>query len=135
MTGEFFAALRGQTILGRTMRDGAGTDRAIFERGVARSGEPGGLLHHLFGVRSLALARNLAEAEGASYLSGILIGHEVRAALGAVPAGSVVHVIGAPDLTALYADAIAACGGMAERLDGEAAARGLALVGSAARWN
>ena len=49
--------------------------------------------------------------------------------------GAVIQVIGAPELTALYAKAIAACGGYAERHDGEAAARGLALVGEQARWN
>ena len=55
----------------------------------------------------------------------MLIGHEVRAALAQSP-GAIVQVIGAPDLTALYARAIATCGGYAERHDGEAAARGLA---------
>jgi 2-dehydro-3-deoxygalactonokinase len=135
LTGETFAALRGHTILGRMMRDGGVTDCGGFDAGIARSGQPGGLLHHLFGVRALALAGQLPEAAGASYLSGLLIGHEVRAALAELPAGVPVHVIGAPELTALYARAIEACGGMAERLDGEAAARGLALIGERAPWN
>ena len=59
----------------------------------------------------------------------------MRAALAEVPPGTVVQVIGAPELTALYAEAIAACGGVAERLNGEAAARGLALIGEHAGWN
>jgi 2-dehydro-3-deoxygalactonokinase len=133
MTGEIFAALRGHTILGRMMRDGP-TDGASFDAGVVRSADPGGLLHHVFGVRALALANRLAEADAPAYLSGILIGHEVRAAL-AQANGAVVQVIGAPELTALYATAIAACGGYAERHDGEAAARGLALVAEHAQWN
>jgi 2-dehydro-3-deoxygalactonokinase len=133
MTGETFAALRGHTILGRMMRDGP-ADGAGFDAGVARSGEPGGLLHHIFGVRALALADRLAEADSAGYLSGILVGHEVRAALHG-RAGAVVHVIGVPDLTALYARAISACGAYAERHDGEAAARGLAMVGEHAAWD
>ena len=99
-----------------------------------RSDDPGGLLHHIFGARSLVLAGQLAETEAAAYLSGILIGHEVRAAL-AGRRGEVVHVIGAPELTALYARAISAQGGYAERHDGEAAARGLALIGGSAAWN
>ena len=53
------------------------------------------------------LAGRLAETDAAAYLSGILIGHEVRAAL-AGRQGVVVHVIGAPELTALYARAISA---------------------------
>jgi 2-dehydro-3-deoxygalactonokinase len=134
LTGEAYAALRGHTILGRMMRDGA-TDPEAFDRGVARSGDPGGLLHHLFGVRSLALVGRLGEGGGSSYLSGLLIGHEVRAALAGIPDGSVVHLVGAPELTALYARAVEACGGMAERLNGEAAAKGLALIGQHAAWH
>ncbi len=133
MTGETYAALRGSTILGRMMRDGP-ADGAPFESGVRRSGQPGGLLHHIFGVRAEALAGRLLESDAGAYLSGILVGHEVRAALAQVP-GAVVHVIGAPELTKLYADAIGACGGFPERHDGEAAARGLALIGAQAAWN
>jgi 2-dehydro-3-deoxygalactonokinase len=141
MTGEAFAALRGHTILGRMMRDGP-ADGAPFEAGLARSAEPGGLLHHLFGVRALGLANRLEEADAPAYLSGILIGHEVRAALARTSnlsahatTGTVVQVIGTPELTALYARAIAACGGYAERHDGEAAARGLALIAEHAQWS
>jgi 2-dehydro-3-deoxygalactonokinase len=133
MTGETYAALRGHTILARMMRDGP-ADGAPFDAGVRRSGDAGGLLHHIFGVRAQALAGSLAETESAAYLSGILIGHEIRAAF-AGAAGVVVHVIGAPELTALYARAISACGGYAERHDGEAAARGLAMIGGHASWN
>jgi 2-dehydro-3-deoxygalactonokinase len=132
MTGEAFAALRGSTILARMTRDGP-TDGSLFDSGLARSADTGGLLHHLYGVRSLTLANQLADSEAASYLSGILVGHEVRAAL-AQTEGAVVHVIGVPELTALYAKAITACGGYAERHDGEAAARGLALIADHASW-
>ena len=133
MTGEAFGALRGYTILGRMMRDGP-ADGAPFDAGVRRSGDPGGLLHHIFGARSLVLAGDLSETEAAAYLSGILIGHEVRAALTG-RRGQVVHVIGAPELTMLYARAISTDGGYPERHDGEAAARGLALIGGYARWD
>jgi 2-dehydro-3-deoxygalactonokinase len=133
MTGEVFGALRGHTILGRMMRDGP-ADGASFDAGVARSADAGGLLHHMFGVRALGLADRLKESDAPAYLSGVLIGHEVRAAL-AQAGGAVVQVIGTPELTALYAKVIAACGGYAERHDGEAAARGLALIADHARWN
>jgi 2-dehydro-3-deoxygalactonokinase len=133
MTGEVFGALRGHTILARMMREGP-ADGAPFDEGVRRSGEPGGLLHHVFGVRAQTLAGRLAETDSAAYLSGILVGHEVRTALTGRP-GTVVHIIGAAELTALYARAISACGGFPERHDGEAAARGLALIGGHAAWN
>ena len=99
LTGEAFAALRGHTILGRMMRDGA-TSATAFDQGVTRAGDADGLLHHVFGARSLALTGRMAESETASYLSGILIGHEVRAALGP-RRDVVVQVIGTPELTAL----------------------------------
>jgi 2-dehydro-3-deoxygalactonokinase len=133
MTGEAFGALRGHTILARMMRDGP-TNGAPLDRGVRRSRDEGGLLHHIFGARSLVLAGRLAETDAAAYLSGILIGHEVRSAL-AGRQQQVVHVVGAPELTMLYARAIAAYGGYPERHDGEAAARGLAIIGRHATWN
>jgi 2-dehydro-3-deoxygalactonokinase len=132
MTGEVFGALRDHTILGRMMKDGAPNDEA-FLAGVARSAEPGGLLHHLFGVRTQSLFGNLAETDGASYLSGILIGHELRAELGGMQ-GETVHLIGAPELVALYAQAIAACGSKAACHDGDASVRGLVMIGERTQW-
>ncbi len=132
MTGEAFGALRGHTILGRMMREGP-SNGAPFDAGVRRAGDPGGLLHHIFGARAEVLAGRLAETDAAAYLSGILIGHEVRAAL-AGRQGEVVHVIGSPELTALYGRAISTHGVFAERHDGEAAAHGLAWIGEHATW-
>lgn len=133
MTGEVFAALRGHTILGRLMRDGA-HDPTGFAAGLARAADSGGLLHHLFGVRSLALTGRLAEPEGASYLSGLLIGHEVGAAMADKP-GVQVHLAGTADLMALYAQAIAGRGGHPLRHDADVAATGLHRIGMLADWN
>ena len=129
-SGEAFAALRTGTILGRMMDD-APHDSAAFARGVARSADGGHLLHQLFGVRSLALFGELGTGQTASYLSGLLIGHEIRAAL---PTTMTVHLIGAAPLCALYADAIAVCGGIARVIDADAAAAGFARIGRAAPW-
>lgn len=129
-SGEAFAALRSGTILGRMMDD-APHDDAAFAQGVARSADSGHLLHHLFGVRSRALFDELTTTQTASYLSGLLIGHEIRAAL--LP-GIIVNLIGAGALCALYAATIAACGGSARVIDEDAAARGLARIGRAAHW-
>ncbi len=132
LSGEAFAALRGHTILGRLMRD-APIDLAAFDRGVARAAEPGHLLHHLFGVRTLGLFGALDETQGASYLSGLLIGHEVRAALPA--GGATVHLIGAAALCDLYTRAVAACGARSVVHGDDAAARGLARLGRDAAWH
>jgi 2-dehydro-3-deoxygalactonokinase len=130
MTGEVFGALREHTILGRMMRD-APLDAAAFDRGVARSADPGGLLHHLFGVRALGLMDRLAEDAAPSYLSGLLIGSEVRSSL---TPGATVHLIGAEQLSARYARAITACGGTVRLEDEDAAARGLAAIMRSLGW-
>jgi 2-dehydro-3-deoxygalactonokinase len=91
----------------------------------------GGLLHHLFGVRTLALMGQMKEEDSASYLSGLLIGHEVRATM--PPAGD-VHLVGTAMLCGLYAQAIKACGGAATVEDEDAPALGLAAIGRRLRW-
>ena len=80
MMREVFGALREHTILGRMVRD-APLDTAAFDRGVARSADPGGLLHQLFGLRMLGLMDRLAEDPAPFYLSALLIGSEIRSSL------------------------------------------------------
>ena len=104
MTGELYAVLKLHSILGRMMAEGEPDARA-FGEGIARSGEPGGLLHHLFGVRTRGLMGELGPAASASYLSGILIGHELRCFQ--IPK---FFIIGALGLTNLYAQAAQALG-------------------------
>jgi 2-dehydro-3-deoxygalactonokinase len=131
MTGEVFSALRKGTILARIMTTDLTIDNAAFLRGVARSADNGGLLHHLFSVRTLALMDQLKEDASASYLSGLLIGHEVRSAM--LP-GAHVHLIGASELCSLYAQAIETCGGSSTLEDQDAAARGLAAIARRLSW-
>lgn len=133
MTGEAFAALADHTILGRMMR-GDGEDEAGFDRGVTRSADPGGLLHHLFGARTLALTGRLGETATRSYLSGLLIGHEIRAAATAGPRDRPVHLVGDAALCRLYARALAACGLVAVIETADAAVLGLARIGGRVRW-
>jgi 2-dehydro-3-deoxygalactonokinase len=130
MTGEAFAALRAGTILGRMMNE-APPNAAAFARGIVRSGSAGHLLHQLFGVRTLGLMGELADDDSASYLSGVLIGHELRDAL---PPGGHAYLIGAPALTELYREAIAQCGGTSTTLSSDAAASGLASIGAQIAW-
>ena len=130
LTGEAFAALCSHTILGRLMQADAPHDAEAFHHGVLRSADPGGVLHHLFGVRTLGLFAQLTEATAASYLSGLLIGHEIRAA----GPGPDVLLIGAGALCELYSQAIALCGGSATLAEADAAAQGLALIGEQAAW-
>lgn len=128
MTGELFALLRTHSLLGRLMDDGQALDATAFERGVARSGEPGGLLHHLFGVRALGLFERLSPATAPSYLSGLLLGHEIRTL--ADPARG-VHLVGSAALTSRYALALAQLGFTSIQAPESLAARGLYRIAQA----
>lgn len=119
-TGELFAVLKGHSLLGRMMQEGAPDERA-FSEGVDRSADDGGLLHHLFGVRTRGLFGELAAGKAPSYLSGLLVGHELRSA----PRGRVVHFLGSPELAAIYARASGLLGIECKLLDPQAAPRGL----------
>ena len=129
MTGEVYAVMKAHSILGRMMVEGA-ADAGAFADGVRRSGEPGGLLHHLFGVRTRGLTGELVPAAAASYLSGILIGHELRAARAGTDS---VHVLGAPALTELYLGAARLLEMDACALDPDAAVRALFRLGTMLR--
>lgn len=127
-TGEAFAALAGHTILARMMNECAPHHAGGFARGVARAKQRGGLLHHLFGLRAHALFDEMPEEEAASYLSGLLVGHEVASALESGVAPPVV-LIGAERLTKRYGAALDAFGVPHGTADADAAAQGLWRIG------
>jgi 2-dehydro-3-deoxygalactonokinase len=103
-----------------------------FARGVARGLGDAGLLHDLFGARTLALAGELAADEVPDWLSGVLIGHEIRSARAwARRCGddaAQVRVVGEHALTERYAVALAHAGNEARPAAAGAAARGLAAI-------
>lgn len=127
MTGELFAVLRDHSILGRTMEN-AGDIPTAFDAGLARSRQPGGLLHHLFGVRADSLAGTLTAEAAHEFLSGLLIGHEIAAV---APTGGTVHILGSQSLAARYERALSAAGCRAHTLDPDAAVRGLIRLADA----
>lgn len=133
MTGECYALLRRQSILARTLPvDDDGWVPEAFDRGTARAQQPGGLLHHLFAVRSLALFDRQDGAALLSYLSGLVIGEELRAQ--AVPAGQAVVAVGSAALTERYQRALAQRGVRVHSIGAEATWRGLgALAGTLSR--
>ena len=123
MTGEFYALLSQHSILARTLDASAPLDEAAFLEGVSRSGNGQGLLHNAFGARTLSLFERMPRQELASYLSGVLIGDELRTqSLHAV--GEVV-LIGSPVLTARYTLALRATGVATRTLGAEATWAGL----------
>ena len=111
MTGELYAVLRQHSLLGALMADeadhkvgDAGGNEAAFASGVAISGRAGGLLNHLFSVRTRGLFGELSAARLPWYLSGLLIGHELRGLLSATQR---VHLIGSDALVRRYQVALA----------------------------
>ena len=118
MTGEVYGLLAQHSILARTLDSDAPLDEAAFRDGLARAGNGQGLLHNLFGVRALALFDRLTPAASPSYLSGVLIGEELRTQ----PLAKVEEVvlIGAPALTARYTLALSALGVKTRALGNEA---------------
>lgn len=134
MTGEFYALLRKQSILARTLPESDGElDEQAFRRGVDQSLRGTGLLHNAFGVRTLSLFDRLAAEALPSYLSGLVIGEELRAQ--ALPGPSVpVIVIGAPALTRRYEIALQALDASVQSLGSEATWRGLWRIAEVAPW-
>lgn len=122
MTGETYALFRKHSLLAHLMSaDEPPLAMDAFDEGLERSGEAGGLLHHLFGVRAKGLLGGLSEKQSPSYLSGLLIGHEIRAQ--ACPAR--VHLIGNTVLLTAYVQALQAFGVEVHRHGEDLAATGL----------
>ena len=126
MTGEVFALLRTQSILARTIDPDAAYDESAFRAGVLRSREGSGLLHHLFEVRSQYLADALTQSASGDYLSGVLIGHELRAEA----PDSLVNLLGSSALSDRYATACDALALPSRRLNPDAVVAGLHRLAS-----
>jgi 2-dehydro-3-deoxygalactonokinase len=119
LTGELFSQLCSSGTLAQLMKKDAPHDDAAFRRGLAVSegASAGGLLNRLFSVRSLGLFAELPGAALASYLSGLLIGAELRYATAGIR--GTVAVIGSSRMTELYVSALDAIGIRSEAIDGD----------------
>jgi len=84
ITGEMFNLLRQSGTLAQLMT-GDGDDETAFARGVQATAAGSQLLNRLFSARSLALFGRLEGDKMASYVSGMLVGTEMRDALAAWP--------------------------------------------------
>ena len=123
MTGEFYALLSRHSLLAQSVAPDAPFDGAAFDAGVGRATAGAGLLHTAFGTRTLSLFGRMEAPALASYLSGLVIGEELRAE--AAAAGSHAVLVGATALTGRYARALAAVQCSSQCLGDEAAWAGL----------
>jgi len=103
ITGEMFNLLRQSGTLAQLMTADEHVDEA-FARGVRAMASDAGLLNRLFSARSLALFGRLEGRAVASYVSGMLIGAEMRDALAVWPDLARRHVacIGSAGMLARY---------------------------------
>lgn len=111
MTGELFAVLAQHSILGRLVARSAGEVEPghAFARGVRHARDAtGGLASVIFSARSAVLVGDLRAEDSLEYLSGLLIGDEVRTGLATGDRPRML--IGEQALCARYAAAFAEFG-------------------------
>lgn len=116
MTGEIFALLKEHSLLAPDIL-GSINGNGAFTAGVVESGR-NNLLASLFQVRATTLLGLRSPGANAAFVSGLLIGADVRAH---VPPGQAVHILAEPRLGPLYAHAIGLVGASAQLVDSEAA--------------
>jgi len=121
MTGELFSLLKGKSILSELMQ-GESSPGPAFADGVKRSLSGAGLTSELFGARASVLLGRADPADTPSFISGLLIGEDVRVGLsGGSTRDRPVFVMGRPDLTRLYAAALSQAGVESSAVSGERA--------------
>ncbi|MCL6417383.1 2-dehydro-3-deoxygalactonokinase [Aestuariirhabdus sp. Z084] len=106
MTGELYQAVRDHTLPGEPARQHAPFDARAFALGLQRVNDHGGLLHALFETRSRSLYADLSDSQAVSYLSGVLIGEEVRAMGSQHPDLSDLLLVCSPNLREPYTQAL-----------------------------
>lgn len=117
MTGELFSLLKDHSILSDLLGGEVGVNDTFCA--AARYAIYNEVLPaELFSVRARVLLGQAKKEDAASYTSGLLIGTDVRIGL-SYPTAAEVVVIGRPELTRLYAAAIAQANRRATELDGE----------------
>ena len=132
MTGELYSLLEKHSLLGRMTQAGdpyPNQNLTAFEAGVARSQINGDLLHSLFSARTRVLMEHMQASDVRSYLSGLLIGAEVKSMLKALPQVEKVLLIGNEKLSELYRHTLGLFGVAGVPVDGDKAAyQGLLLI-------
>jgi 2-dehydro-3-deoxygalactonokinase len=117
MTGELFSLLKEHSILADLVQ-GEVAANEVFKDAARHAVFNESLPADLFAVRARVLLGEAKREDAASYLSGLLIGTDVRIGL-TEPTAASITIMGRPGLTKLYAAAIAEAKREAVELDGE----------------
>lgn len=126
LSGELFEILRRHSVLARDSGEVDGQSPA-FALGLDCARQKADLLYLLFSARSRAVTGDMAKADAASYLSGLVLGKDVATALALFDVASSnmdgpVQLICTPLLAALYDKALAAYDVKSTVIDGDRAA-------------
>jgi 2-dehydro-3-deoxygalactonokinase len=131
MTGELFDLLGRHSSIGKVGEDDASTIESrelAFDRGVCDALAGASVARLLFTARSRVLLGDLAAGQALDYLSGLLIGDELRTA----PAVPNHLIVGAADLCARYQRACDLAGRPRPARIADATTRGLFLLAASA---
>ena len=132
-SGELFARLNNESSLVKGLPKNTLLNQDAFQKGLVTSQQTGGLLHHLFSVRSDYVCGELAADQARDYLSGIVIGHDVKDMLAAQPnpVETTVLIIGSDNLSHRYRMALSFHNVRTQSLEAsEASIRGLKRLAS-----
>jgi 2-dehydro-3-deoxygalactonokinase len=121
LSGELFELLRKHSVLAR---DGGEVDASsdAFALGLDFARQDADLLHLLFSARSRVVTGTMPKTDAASYLSGLVLGKDVAAAMALFRLSGMVHLICTPQLAALYDRALAPYAVKTAVIDGDKAA-------------
>lgn len=120
-TGELFALLAASSLVAIGVEGTDADEAAGFAHGCAQAGTGVGLLASLFPVRTAQLLEGQTRQWARGYLSGVLLGHELREAGLASEESRTFVLVGAPELASRYGAALATHGHGDRLIDAEAA--------------
>lgn len=132
LTGELFSILRQHSILRHDLEtEEFNAEHPAFVNGVEVGfSESTPLLTSLFRVRARSLLIERDPLANAAFLSGRLLGEEVRSAIKNLPKTEKIHLVGGSSLTKLYAKALT----IAEREVQQHSGDDLVRLGLTAAW-
>jgi 2-dehydro-3-deoxygalactonokinase len=121
LSGELFELLRKHSVLAR---DGGDVDMSsdAFALGLEFARQDADLLYLLFSARSRVVTGTMAKSDAASYLSGLILGKDVAAAMALFGLSGTVHLVCTPALAALYDRALTPYAVKTAVIDGDQAA-------------